>query len=599
MYLKSISIKNFRKLTDVSCSLNPGLNLIVGPNDSGKTALIDAIRLVLKQIVDDYTRIVIEDFNDPTKEISVEMTFSFSGKEKVKEAALFAEYLSFNSENEPELNIWYSIKGDEKNIRFPQFKSGPSKEFSVDMDARCRENLKIVYLRPLRDAEYELKAKPGSRVSKILKQHKDVKDGQSVLVESLKAFKESLEGFFDDGGGKTVKESIHELIGSFDEQKHVSQKTVKLSPTEFHPEKSELNFTRVLEKIALYYDEMLLKPGLGTMNMIFIAAELLHIDTQEALKLILIEEIEAHLHSQRQLKIIKSLQDKSRQGVQMILTTHSPNLASVVDVERLILCCDGCFYSLAKEETLLESKNYSYLKRFLDVTKANLFFAQSILLVEGPTEQLLVPEFTRILGYSNFTECGVSVISTNGLGFEHFVNIFKRKNSPKNPVRIAVITDSDKKNSSEIKEYKQNLEDIDNNIRCYVSKPLYEEDSTFEDTEDVKKIPKKSTTFERIILEKAEVLKRIYIDSFNAIRRRQPPLSPDDGVDALYARIEGEKAPVAQEVAQRLAELQPSDPDFPLIKVEIENYLAYIHNAIKFVISGETEVVTEEVTVTE
>ena len=103
MYLKYAHIKNFRKIDETNCAFNSGLNLIVGSNDSGKTAVIDAIRIVLKQIVDDYIRLQLDYFKDSTQEINIDLVFSFdncsSEDELVEQTSFFAEYLSFG-ENE-------------------------------------------------------------------------------------------------------------------------------------------------------------------------------------------------------------------------------------------------------------------------------------------------------------------------------------------------------------------------------------------------------------------------------------------------------------------------------------------------------------------
>lgn len=572
MYLKLIKIRNFRKLKAVECSFNSGLNLIVGPNDSGKTTVIDAIRFTLRQVVDDYYRISQDDFNDSDLEISVDLTFSFddySENNLIIEAALFAEYLSFTSDNKPELKIWYTIKSNEKDIRFPEFKVGPTKDIAVDMDARCRENLKVVYLRPLRDAENELKAKQGSRISKILSNHKDINTAKNELVELLEKFKIESEKFFEEKNGRFVVNEIRRLLKIFDEQSTKEEKKIKFGPTE------KLDYLKTLEKIALYYPD-LPNPGLGTLNMISIAAELLHLNTQRAPKLILIEEIEAHLHPQRQLKIIKALQEESKKGIQMIITTHSPNLASVIDVERLNLCHEGQFFSLAKGNTELAEKNYLYLGRFLDVTKANLFFAQGILLVEGPTEQLLLPEFARILGY-NLTDYGISVISTNGLGFENFVNIFKRKRSPYNQIPVAVVTDADKKNKIGIDNYINQFKNENNKVYCFVGEQLYSENELDPDIG-------KKTTFEKIIFKKTIRLKKIYIESYNFLYKSKESIMEDDvDFEKFYNKIRSKKAPVAQEVAQRLSFL--IEDEKLAIKEEIENDLIYIAVAIKFLVS--------------
>ncbi|MBU4305618.1 MAG: AAA family ATPase [Candidatus Omnitrophica bacterium] len=578
MYLKSIRIVNFRKIKEAECFFNSGLNLIVGPNDSGKTAIIDAIRFVLRQVVDDYARISEDDFNEKKQEMAIDIVFSFDDcdKEKLKqEPACFAEYLSFIEKNKPELRIWYSVKNSEQDIKFPEFKVGPTKDVAVDMDARCREKLKVVYLRPLRDAENELKAKQGSRISKILRNHNDIITAEEELIELLRKFKVGTEDFFNTGKGKHIKDEVDRLLKIFDEQANLQNKNIKFGPTE----KLD-SCLKTLEKLALYYDD-LPRPGLGTLNMIFIAAELLHLNTQKATKLILVEEIEAHLHPQRQLKIIKALQEESKKGIQMILTTHSPNLASVIEVERLNICYDGQFYSLAKGKTELDYKNYSYLGRFLDVTKANLFFTQGVILVEGTTEQLLIPEFAKFLGY-NLTDYGISIISTNNLGFEHFVNIFKRKEAPYNQIPIAVITDADKRQKAAIDTYVTEIKDNNNRVGCFVGEQLYCDNDLVSDD-------KKKTTFEKIIFKNVAKLKELYVQAYNSLKSRTENATVEMDIEQLYEKMNSEKAPIAQEVAQRLSEISDSG-EKSAIKKEIEDNLKNIKDAIEFVIPKQVTV---------
>jgi putative ATP-dependent endonuclease of the OLD family len=47
MYLATLKISNFRKLKEATLSFEPGLNIIVGANNIGKTAVIDALRALL------------------------------------------------------------------------------------------------------------------------------------------------------------------------------------------------------------------------------------------------------------------------------------------------------------------------------------------------------------------------------------------------------------------------------------------------------------------------------------------------------------------------------------------------------------------------
>ncbi|MFF3547531.1 ATP-dependent endonuclease, partial [Streptomyces platensis] len=159
------------------------------------------------------------------------------------------------------------------------------------------------------------------------------------------------------------------------------------------------------------------KRGLGYSNALFMAAELLLLGNSEIAPLLLIEEPEAHLHPQLQTRIMDLLSERTDEAqktsvapVQVILTTHSPNLASATPVEHLTLVARGSTYSLAPGHTRLDAGDYALLTRFLDVTKANLFFARSVAIVEGDAEAIFLPALAQAVGRS-FNQCGVSVVN--------------------------------------------------------------------------------------------------------------------------------------------------------------------------------------------
>lgn len=87
----------------------------------------------------------------------------------------------------------------------------------------------------------------------------------------------------------------------------------------------------------------------------------------------------------------------------------------------------------------LEPKQLAYLQRFLDVTKAALFFARAVILVEGVAEQLLVPAIAERMDRS-LSENGVAVINIGGVAFPPFTDLF---GEDKLPSRLAVISDGD------------------------------------------------------------------------------------------------------------------------------------------------------------
>lgn len=183
-------------------------------------------------------------------------------------------------------------------------------------------------------------------------------------------------------------------------------------------------------------------PGLGTLNRLFMAAELLHLNKTDwsGLRLGLIEELEAHLHPQAQMQVIESLQKQD--SIQLILTTHSPNLASKLKLENLIICKDRNAYPMGKHYTKLAEDNYKFLEKFLDTTKANLFFAKGVILVEGWAEEILIPSIAKNIGI-NLTEKGVSIVNIGHTGFDHYTSIYLRKLEPSMTTPVAVVTDVD------------------------------------------------------------------------------------------------------------------------------------------------------------
>jgi putative ATP-dependent endonuclease of OLD family len=104
---------------------------------------------------------------------------------------------------------------------------------------------------------------------------------------------------------------------------------------------------------------------------------------------------------------------------------------------------------MGPEYTELSDTDYIHLERFLDVTKANLFFAKGVILVEGWSEEILIPSLARKLKSQriiskDFTEAGVSIVNIGNIGFLHYSRIFLRKDEENIlQIPVSVIKDVD------------------------------------------------------------------------------------------------------------------------------------------------------------
>ena len=442
MYLSNLKLWNFRKFgskeldiesPDLNLDFNKNLNVLIGENDSGKTAIIDAIKMVLKTHSYEWIRVTEDDFFYNSDRFRIELEFKDLQPE---EAKYFTEWLSWEGEKEeadPFLKVNYDVSKNEERILPADIRAGSDKE-GYPLNAEARHYLKTTYLKPLRDAESELIPKRYSRLSQILKGHDIFKEEEeNDLYKKFKEFNEDISSYFkeSENEGYQVKEVIDDFIqGFYDKNKESEFRT------------SEANLRSVLETLELTISDVD-NPGLGTLNRLFMAVELLHLkrDSWPGLKLGLIEELEAHLHPQVQMKVIEKLQDNN--DIQLILTTHSPNLASKIKLENLIICTNDNAFPMGSDYTELNEKDYIFLEKFLDVTKSNLFFAKGVILVEGWSEEILIPTLAKEIGY-DLTENEVSVINVGNVGFNHYYKIFLRKYNPDAMnVKVSVVNDVD------------------------------------------------------------------------------------------------------------------------------------------------------------
>jgi len=452
MYLSKLKLWNFRKYgsqdeliiannlrkPDLEVNFTKGLNVLIGENDSGKTAIIDAIKIVLKTHSYEWIRLEQEDFYENKTRLRIECHFH---KLKPNEAKNFIEWLTIaDNENhildEPQLKVILDVHRNKEKI-FPfDIRAGSDNEGHT-LATEAKEYLKTTYLKPLRDAQSELIPKRNSRLSQILRGHTVFKEDEiedHELVNHFKEFQSKIESYFTEPEkGKVIKDTIDKFLKEFFGNEQDSQFTI-----------TSQKLKNILEILKLtLVDENL---GLGSHNLLFIATELLNLERTnwDGIRLGLVEEIEAHLHPQAQLRIIESLQNKN--DIQFILTTHSPNLASKVKLENLIVCEKESrnVFSMGHTYTKLDEPDYKFLERFLDVTKANLFFAKGVILVEGWAEELLLPILAKKIGI-NLTEKGISIVNIGSTAFLRYAKIFMRNNEPNMKMPVAIVTDLDLK----------------------------------------------------------------------------------------------------------------------------------------------------------
>lgn len=609
MYISHVKLWNFRKYgsknfdlnsPNLSVPFNEGINLLIGENDSGKSAIIDAIKLILKTHAYEWIKVEKSDFHSNTDKLRIEIHFKGITDNEAKH---FIEWLGWEEENgtmKPKLVLIYQAEYRDNRVIPSDVKAGMD-DTGLYLDSEAREYLKCTYLKALRDADSELRDKKNSRLSQILQEHKLFKKkkgdrSKHQLEDIFEEANKKIKNYFNDhtvkvDGQKSNKEQIAEPINAFLKDFIFDNYISKFDIT-------EAEIRSILEKISLGIDGQD-NLGLGTMNRLFMAAELLHLKKEQydGLKLCLIEELEAHLHPQAQMKIIETLERESKNGIQFILTTHSPNIASKVDLKSLIICKNNDVFPLGEDYTYLgektkESKyenSYKYLKRFLEVTKSNLFFAKGVILVEGWSEEILIPEIAKKIDY-DLTKREVSIVNVGSTAYLDFAKVFLRKdNNNQLKVPVSIVTDLDEreykreaiiengkqKKIGDKKQYSFIKQNISNHSKLLKEKEnnILEKKSDF-----VKPYISKQWTFEWCLLKSnvlgihfREILKKVHVNTFSECNN-------DEDFEIGLAKLLLSKSLKKTELAYQLSEKIKKSNSLDFKK---EDTFYYVIDAIK------------------
>ena len=445
--LAKIEVRNYRAFESFSLAFREGLNVVVGDNDSGKTTLLEAVSLALtgrlgdknvqfalsphlfnQTVAASYVEALEKGDRPPPPEFVIDL-FLDGGEEY----ALLRGTNNLLNEDAPGLRIRASF--DERfSDEYETFVTGddpvrliPTEYYRVEWLAFSGNPIatrRAVPLSALRIDASAIRLHSGADyyMQQIIQDHLD----PAERAELSRAYRSLREKFASNPAIETINEKLslskddvtdRDLSLSID----ISQRTAWESS--LIPHLDDLPFQFV---------------GTGAQNILKVLLALNR--TAEDATVILVEEPENHLSPASLNGLIRKICDRC-EGKQLLVTTHSSYVLNKLGLDQLVL--------LHSQHTTrldaLPGDTPEYFKKLPGYDTLRLVLAKHAILVEGPSDELIVQRAFHDRHGILPMEAGVDVITVRGLSFKRFLDIAMPLSKT-----VAVVTDNDGKPPAEV-----------------------------------------------------------------------------------------------------------------------------------------------------
>lgn len=420
MILSQIKLIGFRNFKNSTVNFNEK-SLIIGANDVGKTNLIWAVRLLLDRSLSDYD---IEpndsDFYAFEETNNFRITLKF---QDVTDDCVVSKLKGKISDDDIFYLRYEAFRDEKTKTKTYKLYAGSSiKKLEEIEDRYYRKVVNLKYISSRRD------------LTKYINKEK------AYLFQIAKENRSDEEIEFDDSLYLKVEQNLENIDSNIPKLNFIKNATTtineELSKLSLHHTQQSVVFDSVTSSLDNFInnvsisaksgEQSVLIGGDGRLNQIYLSLwasrNQLREENLSEVTIFCIEEPEAHLHPHQQRKLADYLNEEI--FGQVFITTHSPQIASEFSPNSIIRLYNKDNNTKAASNGCSEIiddafQDFGYR---MSIIPAEAFFANVILLVEGPSEEILYKTLAKQLDI-DLDRLNISILMVDGIGFKTYVDI--------------------------------------------------------------------------------------------------------------------------------------------------------------------------------
>jgi putative ATP-dependent endonuclease of OLD family len=456
-----VRICGFRGIKKLEVTL-PRIAVLVGQNNAGKTSIVKALQLA----IGDYSRYLSEeDFHiaqDDTRSdqilvdvriVSLNSDGTISNEfsedwleefgDKIRQDVEGKQFLALRTLVKPD-----SIKGGFSVERYTLDQWVPVGWVDIEVVSKNRLRGKLQALQYISiDAQRDLHSELKERSSFIGKVLSTVEYNNADIIELEGMIKEVNQQAINKSQPlSTLKKHLNALNDSFD-----GKGQAELSP--FPKKVRDLS-----KRFSVHFGEnesnsfSMEYHGMGTRSwasiltvkaMVELSNENHAAEAKPFFPIVAAEEPEAHLHVNAQRTLFKQM---SEMPGQVIISTHSPYIASLSELENL-RCLSKSEGTVAASQLIggLDSEDIKTLRREVMRLRGDILFSKALILFEGVSEEQILPAMFECYFSRSPFEVGVSCIAVGGKNYKPFIKMAGSFGIP-----VFIVSDNDGNTQAEV-----------------------------------------------------------------------------------------------------------------------------------------------------